>query len=476
VLLLVAMLAGCGDEAALEEVVVPVPPVEALQARSGSLPLEERVNGVVRADNQVVVRPEVSGRVIEVLARSGDAVVQGQPLVRLDAQRLRDQLRQAEADLRLAEAGAAGARARRAELEAEVTRTRELAAQDLVSTLELETQEARWNAAQAAAAEAQARSDQAAAVVDERRFALERAVVRAPTSGRVGRREVEVGSMADPGTPLFVLGDLDDLVVEIPLTEQMLSFVRVGQPVRITPRTGGRAGTGSGGEPQPVRATLSRISPFLERDSFTTLGEIDTEGAAAGLRPGMFVTVDVLYGESEQATLVPASALWEDPRTGVQGIYVFTEPLGASAQVAAGGGTGMQAAGAMPADPSEQDFAVELRPVEVVAEGRAVLGVRGVAPGEWVVVVGQHLLAAADSPRARVRAASWERVLGLQDLQREDLLTNFLAKQQRLGRERGAQPPSNDDFLRGAPAAGAPAADEDVPPGPPSPGPLAEGG
>ena len=36
----------------------------------------------------------------------------------------------------------------------------------------------------------------------------------------------------------------------------------------------------------------------------------------------MFVTVDVLYGESDRATLVPAAALWENPRTGVQGMFV----------------------------------------------------------------------------------------------------------------------------------------------------------
>lgn len=452
-ILLPLLLAACGTKGPVQDAEAPAPPVEALQARSGTLPLEERLNGVVRADNQVVVRPEVAGRVVEVLVRSGDAVERGQPLVRLDPQGLREQLRQAEADVRLAGAEADEARARVAELEAEVVRTRKLAAEDLVSDLDLETLEARLDAAEAAAARAAARVEQARAAVSEEEYDVDRAVVRAPASGRVGRRGIEVGTMVAPDTPLFVLGDLDDLVVEIPLTEAMLEYVEAGQPVEITPRQGSRT----------LEATLSRISPFLEAGSFTTTGEIDLDfsGREDGvrLRPGMFVTVDVLYGESERATLVPASALWEDPRTGVQGIYVFTEaPAGAGTEaVEDPDGEGrpepVVADEGVPADPSEASFAVELRPVQVVAEGRSVLGVEGVRPGEWVVVVGQYLLAGADAPRARVRTTTWDRILGLQELQREDLLTGFLEKQQRLARERGAEPPSNEEFLRAAPAA-----------------------
>ena len=115
--LLALFAAGCGEEA-VETAETRPPAVEALPARAGSLPLVRRVNGVVRADNQVEVRPEVSGRVVEVLVRSGEAVRQGQPLVRLEPQGLSDQVRQAEADVRLARAAAAEARAEVAELEA----------------------------------------------------------------------------------------------------------------------------------------------------------------------------------------------------------------------------------------------------------------------------------------------------------------------------------------------------------------------
>lgn len=418
-LLLLGNLAGCGggeDEAPRDDL---APAVEALPARRGTLPLEERLNGVVKADNQIAVRAEIEAPILEVLARNGEAVRRGQPLVRLEGDTLQDQLRQAEASVRLAAAAAQGARARVAEVEAQVVRTRALAREKLVSELELETQEAQLAAARAAADQEAARVEQARATVQERRSALDRTVVRAPVAGRVGQRNAEVGMLAGPDDVLFVLGDMGDLVVEVPLTEEMMTRLRVGHPVRIS----------SPSFPGAVEATLSRVSPFLEEASFSTTGEIDVQQGDQGrLRPGMFVTVDVLYGQSRQATLVPASAIWEDPRTGVQGIYV--------------------AQAASPQSP-EQPRKVELRQIQVLAEGRGLVGVEGIREGEWVVTVGQNLLAQDGAGSARVRPVTWDRVLQLQGLQREDLLRSFLDKQQRWARSRGAEPPSRDEFMSG---------------------------
>ena len=74
---------------------------------------------------------------------------------------------------------------------------------------------------------------------------------------------------------------------------------------------------------------------------------------------------------------------------------------------------------------------VQFRPVEIVAESSEAVGVTGVKSGEWVVVVGQHLLATEARPAARVRAMEWDRIMELQQLQREDLLRDFMERQQR---------------------------------------------
>ena len=435
--LLAVSLLACGPQATRETVAPAVAPlVEAVQARSGALPIEETVSGLVRARNQVAIRPEIEGRVVEVLVRSGQAVTQGQPLVRLDAGEVRERLRQAEADVRLAEAAEAAARARVAELAALVARTRALAEERLVAAQELETQEAQLDALRASADEAAARVELARATVEERRSALDKTVVRAPLGGRVGDRGAEVGMQVDPSTVLFLAGDLRTLIVEVNLTEAMLTRgVEAGLPVVIETR---------GAPGAPVRAELSRISPFLAEQSFTALGEIDVDNRDGRLQPGMFATVRILVGQSREATLVPVTAIWEDPASGQRGVFVVEES------------TGLETPPEATTDSPEESRAVSFRPVEVVGEGRGAAGVTGIDDGAWVVTVGQNLLGGAqraagpagEGPSAaRVRPVPWDRVLALQDLQDEDLLEGFLDKQRKVAAGLGAEIPASEDAV-----------------------------
>lgn len=389
----------------------------------------------MRARNQVAIRPEIEGRIVEVLVRSGQAVRQGQPLVRLDATEARERLRQSEADVRLAEAAEAAARARVAELGALVARTRALAEEKLVAAQELETQEAQLDALRASADEAAARVELARATVQERQSALDKTVVRAPLAGRVGDRGAEVGMQVDPSTVLFLAGDLSSLIVEVNLTEAMLARVEPGLPVVIETR----GGTGA-----PVRADLSRISPFLAEQSFTALGEIDVDNRDGRLQPGMFTTVRILVGESRQATLIPVTALWEDSLSGQRGVFVVEETAG------------LQTPPEATTDSPDERRGVSFRHVEVLAEGRGAAGVKDLGEGAWVVTVGQNLLAeelhAADRKEegptvARVRPVPWERVLALQELQDDDLLEGFLDKQRKVAAALGAEIPESEDAV-----------------------------
>lgn len=423
VILVSALLSiGCGSEEADAETSEATRPyVEVVESREGSLPLEERVSGRIRAANQVAIRPEIEAPIIEVRARNGQRVRQGQVLVRQSSSVLADQVREAEASLRLAQASATEARANVEEVASRLRRTRALAREKLVSPQELETLEARLSVVEAGAAQARARVDQAAATLAERRRELGRATIRAPISGTIGGRDAEIGMIAGPSDVLFVIGDLDELIVEIPLTEQMLGYVREGQPVRITsPRlTGGS-----------IEGTIARISPFLDEGTMSTVGEVEIRNLENQLQPGMFVEVDLLYGESDRATLVPSSAIWEDPETGEITAYVVSD---------------RNALG----DRTDPVSIVARRQIAVRGEGRLATAVGGIEPGEWVVVLGQHLLE-GEAGEARLRSTTWERVVELQSLQREDLLEGYLAKQQRLARILGPRPLSNEEFLGSA--------------------------
>ena len=415
ILLLSLLVVACGGEKeAVPETTLAL--VEAVPARSGGLPQTERLSGRVKAENQVAIRAEVESPIAEVYVRSGQQVTKGQPMVRHRDDELRQQLSQAAASVKIAEAAAREAQARVAELNANVTRARSLAAEKLVSAVELETLEAQLAAARASADQAGARISQARATERERRAALSNTIVRAPASGWIGQRNAEVGMLPGRDTLLFMLGDLSQLMVEIPLTQEMVGRISKGDPVLISAQG-----------LEPLRAEVSRVSPFLEGGAFSTIAEIDVANPDGRLRPGMFVTVDVLYGESESATLIPLSALWEDPQTGREGIFVLGGP---------------------PPSQESSPRPVAHREIEVIGRGQGMAGVRGVQAGEWVVTSGQHLLARDEAKSARVRPTSWERVTGLQTLQREDLLREFLATQQQMARK-GAMPPDSSGYLRG---------------------------
>lgn len=393
-----------------------IPAVEAVQARFGSLPLSERLSGTVIANNQVQLFPEISGRVAQVLVQNGDKVEEGDPLARINDTQFREQVQQAEAGLSISRAQLKQAQSRLNELEAQYKRTKVLSEKELSSDLEMERLEAQLQSAQADVELAEAQVKQAESTLQERQDQLAKTVIRAPINGTVGQRNAEVGMQVNTGTRLFTIGDLDRLRIEVVLTENMLSNVEVGQTARIYVGGGSNINNAS----DVLTAELSRISPFLNPVTRSTEAEIDVVNPGNMLRPGMFVAVDILYGESQQATLIPTSALYTNPTTGDEGVFVATT-LGSEVE-------------AIEPDSSEgppaltQPIDVEFKPIEVIAEGRMELGISGIEPGSWVITVGQNLLSQGRN-QARVRTSTWERILSLQQLQRQELLQQVLDQQ-----------------------------------------------
>jgi RND family efflux transporter MFP subunit len=391
--------------------------VEVVQAREGALPLTERLTGTVRASGEVGIFAEVSAPVAQVYVDNGDRVRRGDPLVRLRPAGTQPQLQQARSSLNSARAEVEQARAALREAETQLDRLEQLAERGLISRVELDSQRTRAETARAALARAQAQVGLAEATVAERAEVRDQTIVRAPISGRIGQRNAEVGMRVDPQTPLFVIGQLDSMRVEVPVTQEILAGIRVGQPAEIRP--GGRSGA-------PIAAQVSRISPFLRQASLSTEIEIDVPNDAGRLVPGMFVTVDLAYGESERATIVPTSALHTHPATGERGVFVSdVAPAAVDAATMDDEGGGL----------SPEPVPLRFRAVDIVAEGGPTTGIDGVQPGEWVVVVGQHLLSAqagGDRPEARIRVIEWERILALQGLQRQDVLRQFMDRQQQM--------------------------------------------
>ena len=426
----VLLLAGCGSSPDDGASGPPgrggdegsIPSVEAVKARYGSLPLQERMSGSVRAHNQVAIYPELDAPVVAVEAQTGDYVREGDPLVRLQADTYRERVRQAEAALRIARADVQSARATLKERQAQLKRAERLAEQDFQSQQELESLRAEVEGAEAALERAEGEVAQAQATLDERKTDLRRTVVRAPISGYVGARNVEVGQRVDGSTRLYTMGDLDTVKVRVQVTDRMFGKVREGQTARIhLPSTD-----------TTLVAEVTRMSPFLSDASYSAEAEIVVPNEDRLLNPGMFVEVDVAYGESDRATLIPLSAIYENPATGARGVFV-APTLGAEVSVEV-----PDSYSAEDPPPLTQPTPTRFREVEILAEGQQTAGVRGIQAGDWVVTVGQNLLSAAGEERveARVRPMPWSRLMALQRLQDTDLLYRVLERQQRIAKQR----------------------------------------
>ena len=217
---------------------------------------------------------------------------------------------------------------------------------------------------------------------------------------------------------LFTLGQLDSVRVEVVLTDRMLTYIEEDQRAEIHAPNSLSA---------PLSAPLTRISPFLHPVTHSTEGEIDLANPDRRLKSGMFVTTDIFYGESEQATLVPLSALYENPITGVTGIYVTKTALQENPS-----DMGDLQNGELP--PLTDAVSFDFVPVEIIAKGRMEAAVTGVEAGSWVITLGQNLLGGKPG-EARVRPVNWVWVEQLQNLQREDLMERVIEQKKSLSQD-----------------------------------------
>ena len=375
------------------------PTVEAVQVITGNLPLEETLTGSVKARNQTDIYPQVSAPIIEVAANNGDFVRQGDILVRLRDVEAKERLRQAEAGYDITRAQVRQAEADLNRRKLALDRTRQLRSRDLETQAELDNIKAEVAAAEATLDLNTARMNQARSIIDERKNELENTIIRAPVDGMVGLRNAEVGQQVGSSSRLFQIGDPEAMKIEMVLTEAMTGYIFPGHQATIT-----SAATG-----QSVDAFITRISPFLNPVTHTTTAEIEVANPDRVLRPGMFVTVLVKYGESEQAILVPNNALFYHPDHGRQGVFLADNVR-----------QELSFEGEDPPRELTSPTPVRFVPVQIVAKGRMISGIAGIPNDSWVVTLGHNLLLRG-AQEAHVRPVDWDHIIDLQQLQSRDL-------------------------------------------------------
>lgn len=250
------------------------PPVTVSTAEARVEPWQPRVEAVgsLSAVRGVDVSAEVAGVVKEISFESGESVEKGELLVQLD-----DTAEQAELP---------GLRARAKQARQNLERTREVVSSGL--------------AAQEVLDRAQSEYDQAVSTLRSREVTIEKKAIRAPFAGRLGIRQVDLGTYVQPGDPIVTLQALDPLYINFMLPQQQLGRIETGQMLEIsTEAFSSRKFEGK------VTAISPRVDPATR--NFSVQGEI--ANADGKLRPGMFVEVEVLAGTPDEYVTVPSTAI-----------------------------------------------------------------------------------------------------------------------------------------------------------------------
>lgn len=281
--------------------VVSAAELETAPASLEPLPLEQRFEGVLEAVNRATVSAQTSGRVVEVLFDVDDYVERGAVLLRFSATEQQARHQQAQA-------AEQEARARLREAQNERDRVAGIYAKRLVAKAAMDKADAELKAAQARYESAQAR----AAETGEQ---LEHTVVRAPYSGIVVERHIEVGELANPGQPLMTGISLEHLRAVTAVPQRYVATVRGATEARVY-----------AGEAVPLVSPDITVSPYADPKAHSFRVRVDlTAGDPAGLYPGMLVKVGFATGTAEQL-LIPPQALVM--RSEVTAVYVV-EPDGA---------------------------------------------------------------------------------------------------------------------------------------------------
>lgn len=256
--------------------VMPPTTVNATAAKQEAWETTINATGSVAAVQGVTVGAEVGGKVVKISFEPGTPITAGRELVKLDTSI-------EEAQLRAAEASAALAVANR-------ERARELRQSNTNSQAELD------------AAEAQAK--QAAAQADGLRAVIAKKTIRAPFTGRLGLRHVNLGQILREGDAITTLQTLDPIYVNFSLPQQRLAQVEPGTTIRVT--TDAAPGVVFTGK-------INAVNPEVDMATRNIRVQATIANTAEKLRAGMFANVEVVLPEKENVLSIPATAVMYAP-------------------------------------------------------------------------------------------------------------------------------------------------------------------
>lgn len=250
----------------------PPAAVTTLVAAQEEWPATLSAIGTMAAVQGVTVSADLPGVVDRITFESGRAVREGDVLAGLDTRQERAQLAAIEAQRELARLN--------------YERMKGLLSERVISQAEFDR--------------AMAEEKQTTAQVGEIQATLARKTIRAPFSGVLGIRQVNLGQYLGAGDPLVSLQSLDPIYVNFGVPQQEIPRVRVGQ--RVTVRTDDLGDA-------EFSARVTAFDSIVDQATRNVQVQATLSNPLGKLRPGMFVQTELSVGSSRTVVTLPASAI-----------------------------------------------------------------------------------------------------------------------------------------------------------------------
>ena len=260
-------------------------PFATSEVRYEEVTQEQVVDAVLEAVDQATVSSQTTGRITEISVDVDDIVPKGHVLLRFRDKEQRAALKAAEA--------------KHSEAEANYSRIQDLLEKKLVSKSEFDKVEAALKGARAALEQAQEQ--------------LDHTIVKAPYSGIVVERHVEVGELANPGTRLITGLSLEKLRAVASVSQAHIDQVRANAHARVVLPTQ---------QNKSIDAVKLTFTPFADPASHTFKVRIDLPAGRHGVYPGMYVKATLTIGK-QRRLLVDESAVVH--RSEVTAVYVVDD-------------------------------------------------------------------------------------------------------------------------------------------------------
>lgn len=275
----VIVIAGLGFvkfrqiEAATKTIMQPPPEaVTTIVAKEQKWPSTLNVIGTAAAVQGVIVSADLPGTVAKIDFESGKAVKAGDVLVELDTRQEQAQLAANEAQRDLAKLN--------------YNRSQELEKQGVISRMDYDNATAQQRATEAN--------------VGEIRATIARKTIRAPFSGILGIRQINLGQYLPAGQAIVPLQSLNPIYVNFGVPQEEAGRVRVGRTVRVTSNDiAGAQFTGR----------VTAVDSVVDQTTRNITIQATLANPAGKLRPGMFVQVEIPVGEELSVIELPATAI-----------------------------------------------------------------------------------------------------------------------------------------------------------------------